>query len=172
MKELVLGGARSGKSALAQRRAKHSGLAVTYIATAQVLDEEMAARIARHRNDRPAGWELVETPLALAGSVQDHAAPGRCLLVDCLTLWLSNLLTEGDEYLAHQKQALLEVLPTLPGHIILVSNEVGQGIVPDNPLARRFRDEAGLLHQQLAELCQRVTLTVAGLPLKLKDISP
>lgn len=171
MKELVLGGARSGKSALAQRRAEHSGLAVTYIATAQVLDEEMAARIARHHHHRPASWKLVETPLALAWSLQDNAAPTRCLLVDCLTLWLSNLLTEGDEYLAQQKQALLEILPTLPGHIILVSNEVGQGIVPDNPLARRFRDEAGMLHQQLAELCRRVTLTVAGLPLELKDIS-
>ena len=171
MKELVLGGARSGKSALAQQRAEHSDLAVTYIATAQVLDEEMAARIARHRHARPVSWELVETPLYLAWSLQDHAAPTRCLLVDCLTLWLSNLLTEGNECLAQQKQALLEVLPTLPGHIILVSNEVGQGIVPDNPLARRFRDEAGLLHQQLGSLCQRVTLTVAGLPLKLKDIS-
>ena len=140
MRELILGGARSGKSALAQRRAAQSGLAVTYIATAQALDEEMAARIARHRHHRPAAWAVVETPMSLALALQDQAAPGRCLLVDCLTLWLSNLLVEGDDVLAREKQALLQTLPAVPGHIILVSNEVGQGIVPDNPLARRFRD--------------------------------
>lgn len=170
MKELILGGARSGKSALAQQRAEQSGLVVTYVATARSLDEEMAARIARHRRHRPATWKLVETPLSLALALQDQAAADRCLLVDCLTLWLSNLLAEGDERLSRERQALLAILPTLPGHIILVSNEVGQGIVPDNLLARRFRDEAGMLHQQLAGHCQRVTLAVAGLPLELKDI--
>ena len=171
MKELILGGARSGKSALAQQRAEQSGLSVTYIATARVLDEEMAARIARHRQVRPAAWKLVEEPLALARMLQANATADRCLLVDCLTLWLSNLLAENEARLAIEKQALLETLPTLPGHLILVSNEVGQGIVPANPLARRFRDEAGWLHQALAPCCERVILTVAGLPLTLKDIT-
>ncbi len=171
MKELILGGARSGKSALAQQRAEHSTLAVTYIATAQVLDVEMAGRIARHQQARPAGWRLVEEPLALAQTLLRHAAADRCLLVDCLTLWLSNLLSQNAARLTVEKQALLDSLPDLPGYIILVSNEVGQGIVPLNPLARRFRDEAGGLHQALAPCCERVTLTVAGLPLTLKDIT-
>jgi len=169
MKELILGGARSGKSALAQQRASESGLKVIYIATAQVLDQEMAERIALHRQARPAGWRLVEEPLALAQALQAHAAADRCLLVDCLTLWLNNLLAQSEDRLLLEKQALLETLPALPGSIILVSNEVGQGIVPVNPLARRFRDEAGWLHQALAQCCERVTLTVAGLPLSLKD---
>ena len=169
MKELILGGARSGKSALAQQRAEESGLEVVYIATAQVLDQEMAERIGRHRQARPAGWRLVEEPLALAQALQAHAAADRCLLVDCLTLWLNNLLAQSEDRLLLEKQALLETLPTLPGTIILVSNEVGQGIVPVNPLARRFRDEAGWLHQALAQCCDRVTLTVAGLSLTLKD---
>lgn len=169
MKELILGGARSGKSALAQQRASESGLKVIYIATAQVLDQEMAERIALHRQARPAGWRLVEEPLALAQALQAHAAADRCLLVDCLTLWLNNLLAQSEDRLLLEKQTLLETLPALPGSIILVSNEVGQGIVPVNPLARRFRDEAGWLHQALAQCCERVTLTVAGLPLSLKD---
>lgn len=169
MKELILGGARSGKSALAQQRAGESGLKVIYIATAQVLDQEMAERIALHRQARPAGWRLVEEPLALAQALQAHAAADRCLLVDCLTLWLNNLLAQSEDRLLLEKQTLLETLPALPGSIILVSNEVGQGIVPVNPLARRFRDEAGWLHQALAQCCERVTLTVAGLPLSLKD---
>jgi adenosylcobinamide kinase/adenosylcobinamide-phosphate guanylyltransferase len=169
MKELILGGARSGKSALAQQRAKAGGLAVTYIATARALDREMAERVARHREARPAGWEVLEIPVALAAGLSDNARPDRCLLVDCLTLWLSNLLGAGDEQMAQEKEALLRVLPELPGHIVLVSNEVGQGIVPANELARRFRDEAGWLHQALAGLCDRVTLSVAGLPMTLKD---
>jgi adenosylcobinamide kinase/adenosylcobinamide-phosphate guanylyltransferase len=169
MKELILGGARSGKSALAQQRAQTSGLPVTYVATARALDGEMSERIARHRSNRPQTWDLLETPLALAATLKSSAAPHRCLLVDCLTLWLTNLLAQGDARLEREKQALLRVLPVLPGHIILVSNEVGQGIVPDNALARRFRDEAGWLHQALAGVCDRVTLSVAGLPLELKD---
>lgn len=169
MKELILGGARSGKSALAQQRAERGGRAVTYIATARPLDDEMIERIERHRLARPAAWRLVEEPLALADALAGCAAADRCLLVDCLTLWLSNLMIEGDDRLIAEKQALLDRLPALPGHIILVSNEVGQGIVPLNPVARRFRDEAGWLHQALARCCERVTLTVAGLPLTLKD---
>lgn len=169
MKEFIIGGARSGKSGFAQQRALASSLPVTYLATAQAGDAEMADRIARHRAERPAVWGLVEEPLALATALQTHAALDRCLLVDCLTLWLSNLLAAGDHRLSTETEALLDVLPALPGRVLLVSNEVGQGIVPTNPLARRFRDEAGRLHQAVAGRCDRVTLVVAGLPLTLKD---
>ncbi len=169
MKEFIFGGARSGKSAFAQQQAQTSGLNVIYLATAEAGDAEMVARIARHRAERPAGWGLVEEPLALAAALQTHAAPDRCLLVDCLTLWLSNLLAAGDKRLPTEISALLDALPALPGHTLLVSNEVGQGIVPANPLARRFRDEAGWLHQAVARRCDRVTFVIAGLPLTLKD---
>ena len=169
MKEFILGGSRSGKSAFAQRRAHASRLPVIYLATAHAGDAEMVERIARHRAERPADWGLVEEPLALAAALQAHAAPGGCLLVDCLTLWLSNLLAAGDQRLSMEISALLDVLPTLPGHLLLVSNEVGQGIVPVNPLARRFRDEAGWLHQAIAHHCDRATFVIAGLPLTLKD---
>lgn len=169
MKELILGGARSGKSAFAQQHAQASALNVIYFATAEAGDAEMVTRIARHRAERPADWGLVEEPLALAATLQTHAALDRCLLVDCLTLWLSNLLAAGDERLSAEKSALLEVLPALPGRLVLVSNEVGQGIVPAHPLARRFRDEAGELHQAIARCCDRVTFVIAGLPLILKD---
>ena len=169
MKEFIIGGARSGKSGFAQQRALASGLPVTYLATAQAGDAEMTDRIARHRAERPAVWGLVEEPLALATALRTHAALDRCLLVDCLTLWLSNLLAAGDHRLSTETDALLDVLPALPGRVLLVSNEVGQGIVPANPLARRFRDEAGRLHQAVAGRCDRVTLVVAGLPLTLKD---
>lgn len=169
MKEFILGGARSGKSAFAQQRAHTSQLKVFYLATAEAGDAEMATRIARHRAERPADWYLVEEPLALAAALRTHAAPDRCLLVDCLTLWLSNLLAASDERLLAERSALLEALPALPGHIVLVSNEVGQGIVPTHPLARRFRDEAGWLHQAIARHCDRVIFVVAGLPLTLKD---
>lgn len=169
MKSFVLGGARSGKSAFAQRQASETGLEVIYLATAWAGDGEMAERIARHRADRPASWGLVEEPLALAGALQAQASPGRCLLVDCLTLWLSNLLAVDAGRMARETQNLLALLPSLPGHVVLVSNEVGQGIVPVHPLARRFRDEAGRLHQAVARQCDRVTFIVAGLPLVLKD---
>jgi len=169
MKELILGGARSGKSTLAQRHARQSELKVIYIATAAAMDEEMTARIARHRKERPNDWKLAEEPLALANTLQENAAPDHCLIVDCLTQWLSNLLAAEKNCLEIEKQALLSTLPELSGDVILVSNEVGQGIVPTNPLARRFRDEAGWLHQAVAQHCERVIFTVAGLPLTLKD---
>ena len=169
MLELILGGARSGKSRLAEQRAADSGLRVTYIATSQALDGEMAARIEHHRARRPAHWGLVEEPLALAQVLREQAAPERCLLVDCLTLWLTNLLMLDDAArLAAERQALLETLPELPGRVILVSNETGLGVVPLGELTRRYVDEAGWLHQALAAACQRVTFTVAGLPMVLK----
>lgn len=169
MKQLILGGARSGKSTYAQQQALAGGLSVVYIATAEAGDGEMAERIAHHRAERPPAWGLVEEPLALANVLRDHAAPDRCLLIDCLTLWLSNLLAVGEQRLDSEIDALLSALPALPGQLLLVSNEVGQGIVPDNPLARRFRDAAGHLHQAVAQRCDRVVLVVAGLPLTLKD---
>lgn len=169
MLELILGGARSGKSRFAERLAAESGLAVTYIATSQALDGEMSERIAHHRERRPAHWALVEEPLQLARVLREQAAPQRCLLVDCLTLWLTNLLMlEDAARLAEARDALLECLPELPGRIILVSNETGLGVVPLGELTRRYVDEAGWLHQAVADRAQRVTFMVAGLPMTLK----
>ncbi|CAD5376863.1 Bifunctional adenosylcobalamin biosynthesis protein CobP [Pseudomonas sp. OF001] len=173
MLELILGGARSGKSRLAERLAIESGLAVTYLATAQPGDGEMAARIAHHQARRPAGWALVEEPVQLMQALRDHAAENRCLLVDCLTLWLTNLLLLDDSSaLARERDALLDGIAGLPGRIVLVSNETGLGVVPLGELTRRYVDEAGWLHQALAERAQRVTFCVAGLPMILKGDAP
>lgn len=169
MRDLILGGARSGKSRLAERLAAESGLAVSYIATAQAGDGEMGRRIAEHRARRPAHWRTLEEPLALAATLRSEAEAGRCLLVDCLTLWLTNLLLCDDpQRLDGEREALLECLGELPGRIILVSNETGLGVVPLGELSRRYVDEAGWLHQAIAERCERVTFTVAGLPMPLK----
>lgn len=173
MLQLILGGARSGKSRLAEALATRSGLAVTYIATSQPVDGELNQRVILHRQRRPDSWGLVEEPLALARVLREHAASDHCLLVDCLTLWLTNLLMLDDaERLAEERQALLDSVAGLPGEIIFVSNETGLGVVPLGELTRRYVDEAGLLHQALAERCQRVVLTVAGLPLTLKGTAP
>ncbi|PZW71018.1 adenosylcobinamide kinase /adenosylcobinamide-phosphate guanylyltransferase [Pseudomonas sp. URMO17WK12:I1] len=169
MRELILGGARSGKSRLAERLAAESGLEVVYVATSQPLDGEMNSRIRSHRDRRPVEWGLVEEPLALARVLEEQASPGRCLLVDCLTLWLTNLLMLDDEAHLHREyDALLAGLQTLPGRVILVSNETGLGVVPMGELTRRYVDAAGLLHQAVAERCERVVFTVAGLPMILK----
>jgi adenosylcobinamide kinase/adenosylcobinamide-phosphate guanylyltransferase len=169
MRSLILGGARSGKSALAERWATDSGLDVVYIATAERRDGEMDARIDMHRARRPAHWACIETPLALADAVREHGGEGRCVLVDCLTLWLSNLLAlDGAQRYAHERDALLYAVATARGELLLVSNEVGLGIVPMGELTRRFVDETGRLHQALAERCERVVFTAAGLPLFLK----
>ncbi|MBT2296443.1 bifunctional adenosylcobinamide kinase/adenosylcobinamide-phosphate guanylyltransferase [Pseudomonas fluorescens] len=169
MLQLILGGARSGKSRLAEKLASDTRLPVTYIATSQPLDGEMNDRVAQHRARRPAEWALVEEPLALAQVLRANAGSEQCLLVDCLTLWLTNLLMlDNPEQLHAERDALLECVATLPGEIIFVSNETGMGVVPLGELTRRYVDEAGWLHQALAERCQRVVLTVAGLPLTLK----
>ena len=167
MRELILGGARSGKSALAVRLAGSSGLAVTIVATATAGDADMAERIARHRAARPPGWRVVEEPIALAATLRVECAPDRLVVVDCLTLWLSNLLL-AEAPLESEHAALLDALSTLPGRVLFVANEVGLGIVPENPLGRRFRDLAGLLNQAVAARCDRVTLVAAGLPIVLK----
>lgn len=166
MLELVIGGARSGKSAYAERQALASGLAVTYIATGEARDDEMAARIAHHRTRRPVDWHTLEEPLQLAAALRRTSARDACLLVDCLTLWLTNLMLAGRE---DESDTLLDTLPMLPGRLILVSNEVGWGIVPENELARRFRDAQGRLNQRVAALADQVTLVAAGLPLTLKS---
>jgi adenosylcobinamide kinase/adenosylcobinamide-phosphate guanylyltransferase len=169
MLELILGGARSGKSRLAEKLADESGLAVSYIATSQALDGEMNARIQQHRERRPAAWGLVEEPLALARVLREQAGADKCLLVDCLTLWLTNLLMLDDPArLSAERDALLDCVSDLPGRILLVSNETGLGVVPLGELTRRYVDEAGWLHQALAERCERVVFTVAGLPMVLK----
>lgn len=169
MLQLFLGGARSGKSRLAERLATDSQLHVVYIATSQPVDGELDQRVALHRERRPDHWGLVEEPLALADVLRAQARSDRCLLVDCLTLWLTNLLMlDEPERLRAEREALLETLPGLPGEILFVSNETGLGVVPLGELTRRYVDEAGLLHQALAERCERVVFTVAGLPMILK----
>lgn len=171
MLTLILGGARSGKSRHAQHLVETSGLPVTVIATGQARDAEMAARIARHRAERPAGWQTVEEPLHLAQVLQKAAGAGRCVLVDCLTLWLMNLLEAGEAVFAAERAGLLNVLPSLAGEVVFVSNEIGLGVIPLGELSRRFVDEAGWLNQDVARLADNVTFLAAGLPLALKTAS-
>ncbi|MCW8907299.1 MAG: bifunctional adenosylcobinamide kinase/adenosylcobinamide-phosphate guanylyltransferase [Sedimenticola sp.] len=171
MQQLILGGARSGKSRLAERLACESGGEVVYVATAgwHADDPEMGLRIEQHRQRRPAQWLLVEEPLHLARALQRYQADGRCLIVDCLTLWLSNLLLSDDAaHFESESEALLNLLPDIECDLILVANEVGMGIVPMGALSRRFQDESGWMQQRVAALVDRVVLTVAGLPLTLK----
>jgi adenosylcobinamide kinase / adenosylcobinamide-phosphate guanylyltransferase len=172
MRELILGGARSGKSTLALQRA-HAHLGeVVYLATATAGDAEMQTRIDRHRAERPAHWQTIECDMRLAQCLFQLDDPQRCIIVDCLTLWLSNVLfneqPEAESFWQQQRDALLECLPELRSTVVLVSNEVGLSIVPDNALARRFRDEQGWLNQQVAQRCERVIFVAAGLPITLK----
>jgi len=164
---LVLGGARSGKSRFAQAQAERHPGDLVYIATAQAFDSEMADRIARHRNDRGPRWQTVEAPLDLAPAIAAHGASAATLLVDCLTLWASNLLFAGRDIPA-EIGALSSAIAAVPGRIILVSNEVGLGIVPDNALARQFRDIAGDINQAIARIADKAVFVVAGLPIQLK----
>lgn len=189
---LIIGGARSGKSSLAERYAKSSNLPVTYIATAQAFDSEMQQRIAQHQAERPEHWQLVESPLLLAKtitSVIENSQQDICILVDCLTLWLSNSLckpnVEADhssecnlDYWQQEKQQFLTQLESIKlgsgngkqrVEIILVSNEVGHGIVPMGELSRQFVDQAGWLHQAIAKVADNVEFVMAGLPLSLKS---
>ncbi|KAF0814797.1 Bifunctional adenosylcobalamin biosynthesis protein CobP [Andreprevotia sp. IGB-42] len=177
---LILGGARSGKSAYAEKLAAGSGKPVVVIATATVGDAEMAARIARHRQDRPAHWQTVEEPIAVAAAIRDAAAADCVVLVDCLTLWLANTLfstahdvpDEGvpapSALFVHERAALLDVLAHAAGDVILVSNEVGLGVIPMGAGTRLFVDEAGRLNQAVAAVCGQVRFVAAGLPLVLK----
>jgi adenosylcobinamide kinase/adenosylcobinamide-phosphate guanylyltransferase len=175
MKSLILGGVRSGKSRYAAELTRAEAHPVTLIATARILDQEMAERIEAHRVSRPPDWLVVEEPIRLAAALIANSSPTRTVIVDCLTLWLTNLLCGEDrQALARESALLLDVFPTLPGPCVLVSNEVGFGITPVNALARRFVDEAGTLHQKLAAICDCVVLMAAGLPLTVKapDLTP
>lgn len=165
---LVLGGARSGKSRYAEKLARETGLSRVYVATAQAFDDEMAARIAQHQSDRAKdGWHTIEEPVELAAAIAQSAAPGTVLLVDCLTLWLSNImLASGDVRAA--EVALTGVIKNAKGPVVLVSNEVGMGIVPETKLGRDFRDAQGRLNQAVAAVVPRVVFVAAGLPLVLK----
>jgi len=180
---LVFGGARSGKSAYAERIARESGKEVVYVATSRAGDGEMATRIAHHRERRPPEWRTVEEELALAQTLRDWCAPQRLVLVDCLTLWLSNLMfCDGRDYpdvgavdlpasFHQERTALLDLLDgELPGDLILVSNEIGMGIVPWGAISRSFVDEAGRLNQAVASRADRAVLVAAGLPLVLKGL--
>jgi adenosylcobinamide kinase / adenosylcobinamide-phosphate guanylyltransferase len=170
VRTLVLGGVRSGKSRHAESLAHAHGGPVTVIVTATANDEEMRARIAAHRARRPDDWTVVEEPIHLAATLRRIAGANGVVLVDCLTLWLTNLLCSASLIdLERERKAFFDTLPSLAGEQVFVGNEVGLGIVPANALARRFADEAGQLHQRLAASCERVTLMAAGLPLILKE---
>lgn len=174
-RHLILGGARSGKSRYAEDQATKTALAnhqsLLYVATATIRDDsggdaEMKSRVVLHQQRRDSSWHLIEEPLHL-GKVLNEATEQQCILIDCLTLWLTNALMDG--CWREVKSALLESLNNTSASVFLVSNEVGSGIVPMGELSRQFVDEAGCLHQELAELCEQVTLVMAGLPLPLKN---
>ncbi len=178
MKQLILGGARSGKSSLAEQLASdlangNMPNAVGYIATAnrEYNDDEMNVRIVHHRQQRPSEWPTYEAPIKLSNTILQASNECNLLLVDCLTLWLTNLLMAGEETFEQEKSALLKILANTSTPIIMVSNEVGLGIVPLDKLSRRFVDEAGRLHQEIAKLCDRVIFTAAGLPMVMKGPS-
>lgn len=166
---LILGGAKSGKSTYAETLVAAFPAPYIYVATAQVLDDEMTHRVQVHRKRRKNSWETIESPLDLVPTLGTLQERQQVVLVDCITLWLSNLLLHTPAQ--NPEAAVIELakfIKAVSFPLFLVSNEVGGGIVPDNPLARRFRDLAGLANQQLAGVCRTVTLVVAGLPLRLK----
>lgn len=169
MIELVLGGARSGKSAIAEAHAA-SFSQVTYVATAytEARDQEMSERVRLHQSRRPASWATVEEPLALTEAVTSYASPESCVLVDCLTLWLNNHLFTDPQGWEQAQASLVNLLDTFKGNLILVSNEVGQGVIPANKLSRQFVDLAGTLHQQIARRADNVIFCTAGIPQALK----
>ena len=180
---LVLGGARSGKSTYAEKLACETGLAITYIATAQVYDDEFGARVQHHVKRRPKDWQLIEEPHFLSTALQANnhkvskaskSPPNmQCVIIDCLTLWLAQCIClecappEGIDW-AIERAKFLEILPTIQADIILVSNEVGMGIVPLGEINRQFQDEQGRLNQAVAAIANKVSFIVAGLPIKLK----
>ncbi|HWU99121.1 MAG TPA: bifunctional adenosylcobinamide kinase/adenosylcobinamide-phosphate guanylyltransferase [Oxalicibacterium sp.] len=180
VRTLIIGGARSGKSAHAERLAISSGKKVVYIATARAGDEEMQQRIAHHRQRRSIDWFTVEEPLALGDAIERHAAADSVILVDCLTVWLANLLffeqrdfpevgvIDASACFSRQRAGLLQVLEHAAGDVLLVTNEVGQGVIPQGAVSRWFVDESGRLNQDVAAVCDRATLIVAGLPVSLK----
>jgi adenosylcobinamide kinase / adenosylcobinamide-phosphate guanylyltransferase len=165
---LVLGGARSGKTGFAEKLAMRAGDKPLYLATAQALDDEMRERVKLHQQQRQKRFATLEEPLALATALHDAASRHDVILVDCLTLWITNLLVANRNVAAAVDELMASLAETTGTTVILVSNEVGWGIVPDNAMARMFRDLAGSAHQRLAEICSDVHLVVAGLPMTLK----
>jgi adenosylcobinamide kinase/adenosylcobinamide-phosphate guanylyltransferase len=169
MKSLILGGVKSGKSRFAEQLATQLEHPVVYIATAQAWDNEMLERIRIHQQQRPSQWKTIETPLHLAATLKQEDEPNRTILVDCLTLWITQLLCKDNpSLLAQELNAFQTLLPTLQANLILVSNETNMGVIPIDALSRRFCDTAGKLHQQLTPVMDSVVLTVAGLPLYIK----
>jgi adenosylcobinamide kinase/adenosylcobinamide-phosphate guanylyltransferase len=164
---LVLGGARSGKSAFAERLVTETGLSRHYLATGRAWDEEMRERIARHQSDRGEGWQTHEEPVALVARLQALDDPANVILVDCLTLWVTNLMME-ERVIAEESARLAEFVAKARAKLVIVSNEVGLGIVPENRMARDFRDHSGRLHQAIAQAAAQVYFIAAGLPLKMK----
>ncbi|HTJ56539.1 MAG TPA: bifunctional adenosylcobinamide kinase/adenosylcobinamide-phosphate guanylyltransferase [Devosiaceae bacterium] len=169
---LVLGGARSGKTGFGERLAMGAGIKPAYLATAQALDSEMRDRVASHQRQRQGRFETLEEPLALSSALVSAAAGHDVILVDCLTLWITNLLGAGRDVAEAVDQLSDTLMRMDTTRVILVSNEVGLGIVPDNPLARTFRDLSGSTHQRMAEICDDVYFVIAGLPLTLKGAPP
>jgi adenosylcobinamide kinase/adenosylcobinamide-phosphate guanylyltransferase len=172
MKTLIVGGVRSGKSRYAEQLAASHDGPISVIVTAAAGDEEMVARIASHRARRPGHWRVREEPIALGRALLEVASPGSVVIVDCLTLWLTNIMMQSDDgLLERESHALLAAVQSAPGVVILVSNDVGSGIIPVNELARRFADVTGSLHQRVAQACDRVVWMMAGLPLTVKPPS-
>ncbi|MGH7875654.1 MAG: bifunctional adenosylcobinamide kinase/adenosylcobinamide-phosphate guanylyltransferase [Candidatus Binatia bacterium] len=166
---LITGGARSGKSKYAELRAQELGDRRLYVATAEAKDEEMAQRIAAHKKRRGNEWTTIEEPVELSSALLTRRGRADCALVDCLTIWLSNLLLRRDAKFAAEKvEELVAMLTSVDFHLVLVANEVGWGIVPDNVLARQFRDLAGWANQRIAAAASEVVLTVAGIPMTVK----
>jgi adenosylcobinamide kinase/adenosylcobinamide-phosphate guanylyltransferase len=168
---LVLGGARSGKSHYAEGLARRHEGQPTYIATAEITDDEMRERIARHRETRGNRWRTIEAPLDLVAALQGADGPGAFILIECLTVWINNLIHHGKD-VAGEIEHFRTSLAGCEGHVVIVSNEVGLGIVPDNALARRFRDEAGRANQAIADAADAVVFIAAGLPMMLKTPKP
>ena len=167
---LILGGIRSGKSSLAERLVSEQPDPVVYVATATAGDGEMSERIRRHQRRRPVSWGLVEEPVELGSLLNRQAtlSPPPCVLIDCMSLWVSNLLHAGDALFVREKESFLTALAGYPGSVVIVSNEVGLGTIGMDPLTRRFADELGWLNQALAKRCDRVVMSVAGIALTLK----
>ena len=169
-----IGGCRSGKSSAALQWSEEIGAdRKIFVATCQPYDAEMQARIERHQRERDATWETIEEPFEIATIVHQHSTPETVILVDCLTLWLTNIIiAEADDDTINSRiETLNKALLNAPGHVALVANEVGMGIVPDNAMSRRFRDWAGSLNQQIARCAHEVILTVAGIPVPIKSAS-
>jgi adenosylcobinamide kinase/adenosylcobinamide-phosphate guanylyltransferase len=166
----ITGGARSGKSSLAEKLANGVLGRRAYIATAQAFDAEMAAKIGKHKKDRGAGWDTLEEPDAVEALLKDLSRTYDVVLLDCLTLWLNNIIVHSDvdDAVIARFDALVAAVKDFEGVCVVVSNEVGLGIVPDNPLARRFRDLAGMLNQKMAKAADEVYFTVAGIPVRIK----